>query len=414
MKHEDAARFKGNIGKLYAITFCNGWIFAYVIERLFAVERGLSIIEMQWIFIIFSVTSVLLEIPCGLLADKWKKKYVLSLGLAICTLEFAMSLMAYSFPVFALTYVVTAVGCSLKSGTMESIWYETLQGMGRSDKYEAYLGRWKLLKFALSGAAGVLGGYMADRYGLAFNYWMSMFGLPAAAIIALTLYEPERSIQDGGKITSGAECSSRQNVQQLWKQCRYVLAGPLRPLLPVMLFGGIIGAVLYGQLHEISSLSFPQLGFQVSQFGYISLATMIVCALSGLAAAKLKERYSYPAIFVGLMASSIALLFLYSGAAHKWQIAYLIVCIFLMETVSPLTTGYIQRRADDRYRVTISSIDSVVTHALTAATGLLFGWSADRFGLFAGFGSMAWLLLASGSVLALHYLVQAMREASSR
>jgi len=406
MNKEPLFRYKKNVAKLYAITFFNGWIFAYVIERLFGLERGLSVMEMQWVFIVFSATSVLLEIPCGVLADKWKKKYVLALGLVVCTLEFALCLMSYHFPAFALTYFVTAIGTSLKSGTMESIWYETVRGMGKTDKYEMYLGRWKLLRFVLSAVAGVLGGYIADRYGLAFNYWMSLFGLPIAAVIALTLYEPDCK-EDGG---SDAEPLERaQPAGELWKQCVAVMTGPLRPLLPVMLFGGVIAAILYGQLHEISSLSYPELGFAVSQFGYISLATMLVGALSGVAAAKLKERFSYSALFAGLSAGSVALLFMYSHAAMRWHILYLIACIFLMEMVSPLTTGYIQRRVDDKYRVTVSSIDSVVTHVLNAAVGLLVGWAAERFGLFAGFGSMAWLLLTGGALLAAHSAFQRSR-----
>lgn len=46
-----ARKLKGNIQKLFLITLSNSLIFAYVIERIFAQERGLSILEMQYILI---------------------------------------------------------------------------------------------------------------------------------------------------------------------------------------------------------------------------------------------------------------------------------------------------------------------------------------------------------------------------
>ena len=51
--------YKRNIFKLFAITISNAFIFAYVVERLFGLERGISILEVQYITIIFNYSNIL-------------------------------------------------------------------------------------------------------------------------------------------------------------------------------------------------------------------------------------------------------------------------------------------------------------------------------------------------------------------
>lgn len=60
-----------NIRKLYVIRFFHNLIPAYVIERLFWEQRGMSIQMVVYTEIIFAVTVVLLEVPTGIIADKW-------------------------------------------------------------------------------------------------------------------------------------------------------------------------------------------------------------------------------------------------------------------------------------------------------------------------------------------------------
>lgn len=384
-----------NIKKLFWITFFQNWIFAYVIERVFAVARGFTIMEIQTIGVIFSLASLILEVPCGALADRWKKKYVLSLGLAICTMEFVISIFAYDFPTLSLAFLLAAVGCSLKSGIVDSMLYEELAQLGQTDRYEHVMGRLRFMKYMISGLAAILGGYMAEWRGLEYPYWMSLIGLLSASALTLTLYEPKQKSYSQASHSAGIRTHIQQSLQ-------IMKSDP--SLFHIMLFSALIESILHGQLYEISSLVYGDIGIQVSQFGYVSLSIMIAGSLSGVVIARLKDRMGYLVLFGGIVGISIISLLLFSYADRWWHILYLVICIFAMEMTAPLTTGYLQRCVNDQIRVTISSIDSFLTNGLTMITCLIFGWTADHFGIFQSFRMMAGFLLISTTLLSIYQL----------
>jgi hypothetical protein len=47
---------------------------AYVIERLFWEQKGMTIQMVVYTEILFAITIALLEVPTGIIADKWGRK----------------------------------------------------------------------------------------------------------------------------------------------------------------------------------------------------------------------------------------------------------------------------------------------------------------------------------------------------
>lgn len=184
------SKTKYNIVLIYFITSFQSLIFAYVIERVFGESRGLSVLEMQYLLILYSIFSIIFEIPAGVVADLWKKKYTLALGLAICFFEFFVSIFSHSFPMFGLAYFTAALGGSLKSGTLESILYQTLKEEQKESSFVQISGRLKFIKYTVSGLAAVVGGFIAEQFGYEMNYWLSLISFPVAIILILNLHEP--------------------------------------------------------------------------------------------------------------------------------------------------------------------------------------------------------------------------------
>lgn len=378
-----------NIPKLFVITFFQSFVMAYVIERIFALERGLNVLNMQVLLMVFTIGSLLLEVPCGILADRWKKKYVLALGQFICTFEFFFCILAHGMGMFSLAYVAAALGCSLRSGTVEALLFLTLRETGDEDRYERVLGLLKFVKYGSGALAAVLGGYVADRYGLEANYWLSLFGYPISALISLTLYEP-RHLK--GETTSALSGHLRKAWRIFTKQ---------RDLLFVLLFNGLLGAVLYGQVHEMTSLTYPQMGIPIHWFGYISFVMTLFGGLGGIIAGALKERIPFRPLQYIILLVSAASLFMYSLASDWRFLVWILLAITAMEAVAPLTSGYLQRRVDDSQRVTMESFSSTVLNVMSLFVGVLFGWVADTFSLFDAYAAMAYLLVVFGIISSL-------------
>ncbi|MBU9711705.1 MFS transporter [Evansella tamaricis] len=406
------SQYQNNVIKLFLICVCHSFVLAYVIERIFALERGLTILEMQYILIIYSVTCLVLEVPFGILADKWRKKYVLALGIFFCCFEFLISIYAYDLLVFSIAFLLAAVGGSLKSGTVDSILYQSLKKTSQEKEYEKLKGYLTFTKYIVSGIAGIIGGIVAHQYELETTYWLSLVGLSLAAVISLNLFEPkETSIDLEMKKTSKVRevdspppSKGKEVMFHLRMSLEVIKGNP--SLIQVIGYGSITAAVLYGQLHEMSSIIYLEIGVPITHFGFISFAITLFGGLAGAMAYKVKIHFGYGRTFGGILLISILAIYFYSLATEPWHIIFLVISIFVMEMVTPLTSGYIHRQIGDTYRVTISSLDAFAKNAVTIMISLLFGFTAEQWDIYVAFKWMSILLCLYGMLIIVSTLVR--------
>ncbi|MBW7460157.1 MFS transporter, partial [Paenibacillus sepulcri] len=113
-----------NLRMLYAFRFFSSLIPAYVIERLYWEERGMTIQMVVYTEIIYALTIVLLEIPTGVMADKWGRKRMLVLSAVLGCSEFVILLLADEFWHFALVVFLAGISRSAGSGTENALLYD--------------------------------------------------------------------------------------------------------------------------------------------------------------------------------------------------------------------------------------------------------------------------------------------------
>jgi MFS family permease len=377
---------KRNIVLIFFITIFQSLIFAYVIERVFGETRGLSVLDMQYLLIAYSVFSIVFEIPAGVIADLWKKKYTLALGLAICFFEFFLSIFSYSFPMFALVYFAAALGGSLRSGTLESILYQTLKEDNKEDSYVKISGKLKFVKYTVAGIVAIVGGWIADRFGYEMNYWLSLIGYPIAIVLILNLYEPKGS----------HEPSSSRKIE-LTSMISHIKAGlwitwKNQQLRNVLLVSAVISAVLYGQLHEMSMLVYPDLGISVKYFGVVSLGITVISALSGLLTGRIQEALRNPFLYTLIFLIPSISVFLFGTVLEWWGVLFLMIAIAILEALTVVYSGHIQDESPDELRVTISSVSSFINNGVSVGIGLLFGYYAQWFNIQVSFRMLGFIL----------------------
>src|SRR5690554_5985350 len=96
----------GNVWKLYAFRFLSSLVPAYVIERLFWEERGMTIQMVVYTEIIFAITVLLFEVPTGIVADRWGRKQMMILSAVLGCFEFLILLFATEFWHFAVVVII--------------------------------------------------------------------------------------------------------------------------------------------------------------------------------------------------------------------------------------------------------------------------------------------------------------------
>jgi len=375
----------GNVRKLYFITICQALVFAYVIERLFASERGLSVLEMQYLLIFYSVVTMFCEIPAGILSDVWKKKYTLAVGTFICFFEFFISIFSYNVESFGLAYVAAAVGGALKSGTIEAILYESLKRENRTEDFLKIKGRLKFIKYSFYSLAAITGGYIAQYFGFVANYWLSLIAFPFAILAALSLDEPSRH----GRVSTTV--SFRLFFVKLKRGFGFVWNHD--ELREIVVVSAIIHAVLYGQLHEMSMLLYQDLNIGVQHFGLISLGITAVVAISGFVSPKLETKIVKKVPFVFSIVTASLSIFLFATLRFWWAIILLVVAIGILEILLPIFSRFIHDQAPDEIRVTITSTEAVVINLFSVGIGVACGYIADVYSIQTSFQVLACTLL---------------------
>jgi MFS family permease len=165
----------------------------YSVYALLFADHGVGSAQISLLFIIWSITSFICEVPSGAWADTFDRRRLLVLSAAVYALGFTSWTVWQTFPGFALGFVLWGLSSALMSGTFESLVYDELVERGQQERYPSLIG-WAqstamVANLAASGAAALLiraGGYQLVG-------WSSVVLAVGQALLAATLPVSERA-----------------------------------------------------------------------------------------------------------------------------------------------------------------------------------------------------------------------------
>ena len=152
---------------------------------------GLTIFQTQILQSWFSFWLFIMEIPTGVIADYFGRKYSIALG---CLAVSLAALVYGSYPVywiFLLGEFIWAVANSLVSGANEAWLYDHLKRYHHEEQAKAINGQAESVRYLGMLVAAPLGSLMAAKLGL--NYPMLLSSIPflIASVFAFLLEEPK-------------------------------------------------------------------------------------------------------------------------------------------------------------------------------------------------------------------------------
>ena len=101
---------------------------------LFYLHRGLGLDEVFYLSIVWSLTSLVTEVPSGYLTDHIGRKRTLLLGVLLLIVSQVLTFFSYGFYPFVLSFVFMSASFSCFSGTEEALLYESLVETGKEDE----------------------------------------------------------------------------------------------------------------------------------------------------------------------------------------------------------------------------------------------------------------------------------------
>ena len=239
------------LAPLYLSSFFGGLALWVPIEKLFMTQIGFTSASVGIMAAVYAVVVPVLEVPSGLLADRWSRRGVLILA----TVAVIISVLIGGFSQNVIAYMVAAaflgVFFALQSGTLESIVYDTvLEETGDSEAFERTMGRVRLVESAALVASALAGGLIAQFAPLRATYFLTAPLLVLSALMLLWFREPQLH-------KTGERDSLRGQILATY---RMVLGGGhLRAIVALTVVGALLmqGMLEFGPLWLVALLVPP-------------------------------------------------------------------------------------------------------------------------------------------------------------
>jgi MFS family permease len=151
---------------LYVASFFLGINFWAPVEKLFSTHIGFTTASVGLLAATYAVVVPFLEIPSGILADRWSRRGVLMIADLALAASALVGGISTSVPMYLAAALLLGCYFALQSGTADTIIYDVLvEETGSSDGFERELGRLRLLEStALVSSALAGGGHDASHH----------------------------------------------------------------------------------------------------------------------------------------------------------------------------------------------------------------------------------------------------------
>lgn len=166
-----------------------------VVIVLFYLHRGVSLDQVFYLSIVWSLVALATEIPSGYLADKIGRKRTLMLGVALICLSHIVSLFANGFWPFVGVFVLLSASFSCFSGTDEALLYESLQEMEQEHGMTHHNGRLMSARALFKLFVPLIGAIIAKdllEWQFQILLWTNIIAVTLAFVFLSQLVEPPR------------------------------------------------------------------------------------------------------------------------------------------------------------------------------------------------------------------------------
>ncbi len=348
---------KAFLFKIYLHRFFGAFIFIYPLYAVMFVERGLSALKIGIILAVWAGTTVLLEVPSGILADKYSRKKILFWAEMLQIVGYLFWLFWPNFWGFLVGFVFWGAKVALATGTFEALVYDELKTYRQNKQYTKIIGRAKGFDFLGTVLASLLASAAILR-GYSLVLILSLFSLALSALTILLLPKVKQTLLTKKK---GHVAFLKEGVRQAVAQ---------KGVLALLVFLALMFTFWY-VLEEF----FPIFGEQVSLPKYALgpfIAILFGAQAVGSFLAHHFQEHSLKRIYFlfglnGLILACAA--FWFKPAA----ILSLLLFACLYKVVEVIIEGALQQRVPSDTRATIFSTRSFLTEMGAIIFSLAFG-----------------------------------------
>ena len=352
---------------------------------LFFIQNGLSLLQIGLLESIFHGTSLLCEIPSGMLADRFSYKTNLYLARLASIVSSILILFGQgNFWIYALAMMVSAWSYNFDSGTSTAFLYDSAVEAGQKDRYLQ-------ISSFLSGVAEVtrtLGTVVAGFFIHGALAWTYLIAIGFSFISIILIYFMKEPMAKREKNESLSFKTIVLQVRKEWQEKPVLFYW----MMTYQLVGTLMCMFYFYYQQKISDLA----GWQVS-------LVMLIGSLLNLSAvyfaSQIGKKWNSNQVFPRLVAlTGLAMLLVFSGTPFAFLLVYLLTDT-LYAVYQPIYFNDLQGYLPSSVRATMLSINSMLFSLSMIVIFPLTGWLIDRWGIVAVFLVLGLILLLSYPIL---------------
>ena len=376
--------YKGNIPLLAGLEFTSYFgITSFWI--LFFIQNGLSLLQIGLLESIFHGTSLLCEIPSGMLEDRFSYKTNLYLARLASIVSSILILFGQgNFWIYAIAMMVNAWSYNFDSGTSTAFLYDSAVEAGQKDRYLQ-------ISSFLSGVAEVtrtLGTVVAGFFIHGALAWTYLIAIGLSFLSIILIYFMKEPMAKRGKNEVLTFKMIVLQVRNEWQEKPVLFYW----MLTYQLVGTLMCMFYFYYQQKISDLA----GWQVS---LVMLIGSLLNLLAVYIASQIGKKWNSNQVFPTLVAlTGLSLLLVFSGTPFAFLLVYLLTDT-LYAVYQPIYFNDLQGYLPSSVRATMLSINSMLFSLSMIVIFPLTGWLIDRWGLVAVFLVLSLILLLTSPIL---------------
>jgi MFS family permease len=377
-----------NIKRNYLYIFIVNAGLSQAIWMLYLAYRGMSLIEIGLLESIFHITSMTMEIPTGLIADRFGRKTSRLLSSVMAFASACMMLSAHSFTMLAFGFVLSALSYNLESGAGDALVYDSLIQGDQESRYYKIRGFQEIAFQSARGVGMIVGGFVAQTsYELAYGITAAMHVI--AFLISTGFIEP----------TVGKR-EVHLSLSQIIKESIHTLK-TTTGVVKFMILSEVFGLFYTSQFFYFQNF-LKELGYREGAIGLFLAGATLFGIIGSNAVDGLQKRYKQDHLLIGLFIIGIVGFF---GISFTQYEPYFMMLLSGAEgAIYVLFSGLINERIPSEQRATLLSFQSMIFSVLMILWFPIMGLLCQSGGFKLGFRSVFVLAAVSLGVFLISIL----------
>jgi MFS family permease len=345
------------------------------IEKLFMTDIGFDNGSVAVMAAAYAAVVPLLEVPSGILADRWSRRGVVLLAQAAMIISVVVGGLSPNVGTYIVAALFLGVFFAMQSGTFESIAYDTvLEETGDSAMFERTIGRIRFVESAGLVVSALAGGLLAEVVPLRATYFITVPFIVASGVALLGFREPRLHRNEDAE-------PLRQQVAATYRAL--LDRGAVRPIVALL----VLTALLLQAMLEFGPLWLVALGVSAGLYGPQWAGLMAALGVGGLLGGRLALNRP---ITAATLAAAIVACCIVLTRSHVIGIVVVaqVVLVLVIVAISIPVTGRLHDAVPSTIRAGVASGVGTLTWLTFLPFAFAFGAVSDRSGVHDG----AWLL----------------------